>query len=173
MAARRNPDELVDPLEGLLGYQLRRAALATMTALDAAYALLGLKLTEAVILRFVGANPGCNQAAISRALGVTRTNMVPFVGSLVEAGLVEREASDGRTHALFLTAAGEAMDRRLAQIAAEQDAQFFGAFDPTTREVLVSALQHVRRLAAPVATTAGETEASPSADGGPIPQRRS
>jgi DNA-binding MarR family transcriptional regulator len=149
MATRRKAGELVDPLEGLLGYQLRRAALATMTALDAAYAPLGLKLTEAIILRFVGANPGCNQAAISRALGVTRTNMVPFVGALVDAGLVEREASDGRTHALFLTARGRALDRRLAEIAAEQDAQLFGGFDAATRAVLGEAFQRLRALAAP------------------------
>jgi DNA-binding MarR family transcriptional regulator len=148
MANGRKAGELVDPLEGLLGYQLRRAALSTMTSLDAAYAPLGLKLTEAIILRFVGANPGCNQAAISRALGVTRTNMVPFVGGLVDAGLVEREASDGRTHALFLTAAGKAADRRLAEIAAAHDERLFGGFDAATREVLAEAFQRLRAMAA-------------------------
>jgi DNA-binding MarR family transcriptional regulator len=147
MAERRTSDDLVDPLEDLLGYQLRRAALATMTALDAAYAPLGLRLTEAIILRFVGANPGCNQAAISRSLGVTRTNMVPFVGALVDAGLVEREASDGRTHALFLTPKGEALCRQLAELTAEHDERFFGEFDAATREVLASALRSIRERA--------------------------
>lgn len=148
MTARRTSDELIDPLDGLLGHELRRAALATMAALDAVYAPLGLKLPEAIILRYVGANPGCHQAAISRALGVTRTNMVPFVSSLVRAGLVLRQASDGRTHALHLTDAGMALCRRLAEISAEQEQRFFGGFDAATREQLAAALRTVRNLAA-------------------------
>ena len=165
MAARRKPGELVDPLENLLGYQLRRAAFATMAALDAAYAEAGVRMTEAAILRFVGANRGCNQAAISRALGVTRTNMVPFVAGLVDDGLIEREASDGRTHALFLTAAGEALNLRIAGIADEQDKRFFGSFDKSTRETLLSALQRVRSAGA----AGGEAE---EAGPGPTAARR-
>jgi DNA-binding MarR family transcriptional regulator len=147
MTIKRGPSELIDPLEGLLGYQLRRAALATMTALDAAYTPLGVSLTEAIILRFIGANSGCNQAAISRALGVTRTNMVPFVSSLADKRLIEREPSDGRTHALFLTAAGAALTKRLAAVTAEQDQRYFGSFDRSTREILFTALTLVRDLA--------------------------
>jgi DNA-binding MarR family transcriptional regulator len=67
----------------------------------------------------------------------------------VDAGLVEREASDGRTHALFLTARGRVLDRRLAEIAAAQDAQLFGGFDAATREVLGEAFQRLRSLSAP------------------------
>lgn len=148
MASKRDPDELTDPLAGALGYEFRRAAGATMAALDAAFAPLGVRPMEAVILRFVDANPGCNQAAISRALGVTRTNMVPFVGRLAREGLVERGASDGRTHALLLTAKGRDLCRRLAQVAEEQDQRFFGGFDPATREVLAAALRRLRAIAA-------------------------
>jgi DNA-binding MarR family transcriptional regulator len=152
MTARPKPGELIDPLEGLLGHELRRAALATMTTLDAMYAPLGLRLPEAIILRYVGANPGCNQAAISRALGVTRTNMVPFVSSLVSAGFVARKAADGRTHALFLTPTGEDLCRRLSQILAAYEERLFGAFDGATREILVAAFRRVRDLAGPPET---------------------
>jgi DNA-binding MarR family transcriptional regulator len=148
MAARRDPDELIDPLEGAIGYEFRRAAAASILALEAAFAPLGLRPMEAVILRFVDANPGCNQAAISRALGVTRTNMVPFVGRLADERLIERQALDGRTHALFLTPAGRDLCRRLAQVARDLDERFFGGFDAATREVLVAAFQRMRALAA-------------------------
>jgi DNA-binding MarR family transcriptional regulator len=148
MAARGDPDELVDPLEGAIGYEFRRAAAATILALEAALAPLGLRPVEAVILRFVDANPGCNQAAISRALGVTRTNMVPFVGRLVGEGLIERQASDGRTHALFLTGRGRDLCGRLARIAQAQDERFFGAFDEATRRMLAQAFRRMRDEAA-------------------------
>lgn len=147
MAVRRDPGELIDPLEGFLGYQLRRAALATLTALDAAFEPLGLTPREVILLRFVGANPGCNQAAISRSLGVTRTNMVPFVSRLVEEGLIERGASDGRTHALFLTERGKGLDQKLAEIAEAHERRFFGAFDPATREALTAAFRQIRASA--------------------------
>ena len=148
MAAKRDPDELIDPLEGVIGYEFRRAAAASILALEQAFAPLGLRPMEAVILRFVDANPGCNQAAISRALGVTRTNMVPFVGRLADDGYVERQASDGRTHALFLTPEGRRLCGRLAEVAAELDERFFGGFDAATREVLAEAFRRIRALAA-------------------------
>lgn len=148
MAAKRDPDELTDPLEGVIGYEFRRAAAASILALEQAFAPLGLRPMEAVILRFVDANPGCNQAAISRALGVTRTNMVPFVGRLADDGLIERKASDGRTHALFLTPAGRRLLNRLAEVAAELDERLFGGFDAAMRETLAEAFRRIRVLAA-------------------------
>lgn len=148
MAAKRDTDELIDPLEGVIGYEFRRAAAATILALEAAFAPLGMRPMEAVILCFVDANPGCNQAAISRALGVTRTNMVPFVGRLVDDGLVERQASDGRTHALFLTANGRDLSRRLTRIAQDLDERLFGDFDEATRAKLAQAFRRLRKLAA-------------------------
>lgn len=148
MTAKCDPDELIDPLEGVIGYEFRRAAAALVLTLEQAFAPLGLRPMEAVILRFVDANPGCNQAAISRALGVTRTNMVPFVSRLADDGLIERQASDGRTHALFLTREGRRLHNRLAAVAAELDERLFGSFDAATRETLVEAFRRIRALAA-------------------------
>lgn len=148
MTPKRDPDDLIDPLEGVIGYEFRRAAAASILALEQAFAPLGLRPMEAVILRFVDANPGCNQAAISRALGVTRTNMVPFVGRLADHGLIERQASDGRTHALFLTPDGRRLLNRVAAAAAELDERLFGGFDAATRAALAEAFRRIRALAA-------------------------
>ncbi|MCW1429122.1 MarR family winged helix-turn-helix transcriptional regulator [Novosphingobium sp. JCM 18896] len=138
---------LIDPLEHLLGYQLRRASLATLAALSESYEALDLRLTDAIVLRFVGANPGCNQGEISKALGVRRTNMVPVVSGLVDRGLVKRAVADGRTHALTLTPAGQALHAEIDVLAHANEERFFGGFDEETRSVLLRALDTIRARA--------------------------
>ena len=139
--------ELRDPLEEVLGYQLRRASQATLSALSDAYEEQGLTLTEAVIIRLVEGNPGCNQAEIGRALGVRRTNMVPIVAGLVERALLRREAADGRTNALFLTAAGSALHDGIVAKSTLLEQHFFGDIDPQSRRLLLKVLQRVRSKA--------------------------
>jgi DNA-binding MarR family transcriptional regulator len=139
--------ELRDPLEGVLGYQLRRASQATLSALSDAYEEEGTTLTEAVIVRLVEANPGCNQAEIGRSLGVRRTNMVPIVAGLVERGLLRREAADGRTNALFLTPAGLALHDGIVAKSALLEQHFFGDVDPRTRRIVLDLLRRVRAKA--------------------------
>lgn len=95
MLTETKTEPLADPLEAALGYQLRRAMLVTLTALTDSYETLGLKVSEAIIIRFVGANPGCNQSAIGRALGVKRTNMVPIVAGLEARNLLIRPRLTG------------------------------------------------------------------------------
>jgi DNA-binding MarR family transcriptional regulator len=139
--------ELRDPLENLLGHQLRRASQATLAALSEAFEEYEVTLTEAIIVRLVEANPGCNQAEIGRALGVKRTNMVPVVAGLVDAGLLRREAADGRTNALFLTPAGQALHDRIAARSLVHEQHYFGDIDATTRRILLDVLQGIRKKA--------------------------
>jgi DNA-binding MarR family transcriptional regulator len=147
MAREPNPRALCDPLDSMLGYQLRRASLVTLAALGEAFEGLGLRPTEAIMIRFVEANPGCNQAEIGRALGVKRTNLVPVVAGLVEAGLIDRRSADGRTHALYLTDDGARMHQRIAKTALEVESHFFGHIDDATREVMLRALRSIREKA--------------------------
>ena len=149
MAKPPIPRTLVNPIDDLLGHQLRRASLVTIAALSEAFEALGLRLTEAMILRFVEANAGCNQAEIGRALGVKRTNMVPIVGGLVDAGLISRTAADGRTHALYLTEKGVALHGEIARVTLEHERHFFGDIDAPTRAVLLRVFQAIRQKAAP------------------------
>lgn len=141
-------EDLMDPLEDVLGYQLRRASLATMTALNEAYEELGLRPTEAIILRFVSANPGCNQSAIGRALGVKRTNMAPIVAELELRGLLDRAPADGRSNALTLTAAGEAELRKVQTVADEIERRFYGWVPEGLRAQVLELCREVRRRAA-------------------------
>ena len=135
---------LEDPLDDQLGYQLRRASIDMMAALTDRFEALGVRLTEAVILRFIDANPGCNQAEIGRALGVTRTNMVPIVGALVDGGLVRREVADGRTHALHLTQNGVDLHSRITLATLDHEQALFGDLDEAERAIFMKVLRSIR-----------------------------
>ena len=101
-----------DPLIRFPGYALRRAANATAAELSARLAALDLRQSDASLLMLVASNPGATSSALGRALGIERANMVPLLKRLEEAGLIEREAIDGKSQGLRLTPAGL---RRLAE----------------------------------------------------------
>jgi DNA-binding MarR family transcriptional regulator len=144
MNAIANSAALEDPLEDMLGYQLRRAAFATLTPLVEAFGELGLSPTEAIVIRFVKTNPGCTQADIGRAIGVKRTNMVPVVNGLMSKGLLQRTAADGRSHSLYLTAAGGELHRRTTEVAQAHEKFFFGDVTGEMRQVLMQAFRALR-----------------------------
>ena len=101
-----------DPLIRFPGYALRRAANATAAELSARLAALDLRQSDASMLMLVASTPGATSSALGRALGIERANMVPLLKRLEEAGLIEREAIDGKSQGLRLTPAGL---RRLAE----------------------------------------------------------
>ena len=101
-----------DPLIRFPGYALRRAANATAAELSARLAARDLRQSDASMLMLVASNPGATSSALGRALGIERANMVPLLKRLEEAGLIEREAIDGKSQGLRLTPAGL---RRLAE----------------------------------------------------------
>jgi DNA-binding MarR family transcriptional regulator len=144
MNATDNTSTLKDPVEDFLGYQLRRAAFATLTPLIESFAELGVNPTEAIVIRFVRANPGCTQADIGRAIGVKRTNMVPIVAGLLAKSLLERTAADGRSHSLYLTKAGGEMHGKITKVALEHEKFFFGDVPDDTRQLLMQAFRALR-----------------------------
>jgi len=57
-------------------------------------------------------------------LGIKRANMVPLVSGLAGRGYLEKTPVDGRSLALTLTEAGEAMRRQVEQIMDAHEARF-------------------------------------------------
>ena len=144
MNATDNARTLKDPLANFLSYQLRRAAFVTLSALTDSLAGLGLTSTEAVVIRFVHANPGCTQADIGRAIGVKRTNMVPIVNGLMVKKLLERTVADGRSHSLYLTVDGRELHREIVTVARENEEYFFGDVSEDTRQELMNVFRSLR-----------------------------
>ena len=100
---------LTSPLDDLLGYRLRRASMATMADLLDVLRPLGLSAGEASFLILVGANPGCRQSDVGRALDIKRANLTPLVARMKARGLVADAPIDGRSRSLTLTREGRAL----------------------------------------------------------------
>ncbi len=97
-------------LPGLMGYALRRAQSSVFADFADTFAAAGEAVTpgEFGLLELVSRNSGLSQMALARALGIDRSTLVPILDRLQARSLLLRRASrtDGRTHALALTAAG-------------------------------------------------------------------
>jgi DNA-binding MarR family transcriptional regulator len=98
--------ELTDPLAGLLCHELRKASVAVMAAMSNEFEQWDLKPSEAALLKYVGANPGCTQSQIARAHQTNATNLVPLISRLERDGLLDRDPGDGRAIALSVSKKG-------------------------------------------------------------------
>jgi len=140
-----------DPVDGLLGYHLRRVSVQSMADFSTALARLELRPAEASVLFVIGANPQVTQSQIGRMLGIKRANMTPLVASLARRGLLRATPKDGRSQGLALTAKGTTLARKARAAADQHDRRFFGALSTEERRALLGqlrALWHQRRRAA-------------------------
>jgi DNA-binding MarR family transcriptional regulator len=111
-------------LADLVGYHLRRAS--NVFGGDFARALTGTGMRQVLfgILSVVDANPGINQGAAGRVLGIQRANMVALINELVDDGWIDRKvaAEDRRAFALTMTPAGaKKLAECLIRIRAHED----------------------------------------------------
>lgn len=68
--------------------------------------VLSLTAISLSVLLMIQANPGVTQSELGRELGVKRANMAPLTAQFGERGLIDRQATDGRSQGLHLTAEG-------------------------------------------------------------------
>jgi DNA-binding MarR family transcriptional regulator len=97
------------------------------------------------ILSTLRDNPGINQGAAGRVLGIQRPNMVSLVNELAERGLVERRVAPGNRRAfeLLLTPAGEQkIVTALARIRKHEEALLSGLSD-AERQTLIDLLSRI------------------------------
>ncbi len=131
----------VNPLDGLLGYQLRRASVAMLADLAESLAEIGLRVTEMSVLLVIATNPGITQSEIGRVLGIQRANMVPLASQLEQNSLIRRIASNGRAQALKLTPAGAALARDCRARIAAHEARFLTGLDAAQRTMLIEQIR--------------------------------
>ena len=109
------------PLEGYLGYQLRRATAAMQADLNNRIAALNVTIVEMSTLLVIAQNPLITQSEIGRMLAIKSANMAPLTGGLVNRGLIERAPIDGRSQGLRLSSQGEALIEKLNQAVHENE----------------------------------------------------
>lgn len=141
--------KLTNPLEYLLGYQLRRASAVMMADLGTALSQHDMRPAEASILMVVDANPGCTQSDVGRTLGVKRTNMVPLIAALMKADLIERSAVDGRSQALRIKPEGEALVAQVKATVAAHEERFQSLLESAELLSVTTSLRTLREEGAP------------------------
>lgn len=132
-------------LDRLVGYHLRRAS--AVVGNDFARALDGTGIRQVLfgIMSIVKANPGINQGAAGRALGIKRANMVSLINELTDRDLLDRKiaADDRRAFSLTLSRAGEAMfDDCLKRIEAHED-RLMSDLSSAERDALIDLLSRI------------------------------
>ena len=141
-------------LPTLLGYALRRTQSAVFADFAATFAKAGETLTpgEFGLLVLVERNAGMSQMALARALGIDRSTLVPILNRLQARGFLLRNASptDGRTHALALTPAGEKALARFARLVRAHEKRIAGGLSAAETRALIELLDKVRRAARPL-----------------------
>jgi DNA-binding MarR family transcriptional regulator len=122
--ALRLPPTRLGRLSDSVGFHLRMAHEAVVRNFAAGIAESKLDPAHAEVLAVIGENPGIIPSAIADAVGRDRSSITGTLHVLANRGLIQRERtrSDRRAFLLRLSAEGEAMHRRLRQLAAAHDA---------------------------------------------------
>jgi DNA-binding MarR family transcriptional regulator len=112
-------------LEGLIGYNARRAALAVIEVFLERMAVYELRPVDFSVLSLIVHNPGITSRQLCTTLGILPPNLVSLVGSLDKRGLIERKPHprDGRATGLHPTAAALKLMRQAERTAADLEAQ--------------------------------------------------
>lgn len=133
-------------LTGVVGYRLRRAQLKVFQDFIDSFAEIGLRPADYAVILMISENPGCKQAEIAAALGIKRANFVGLMNRIEARGFAERRqrSQDRRSHALFLTPAGEDFVVRMREIQAEHEARLVTALGgPEARDQFLGYLDRI------------------------------
>jgi len=141
--------ENVGALAPLAGYHLRRAWSAFSGDFAVAMEGTGLRQVPFAVLSVVAANPGINQGAVGRVLGIKRANMVSLINELVDRGLVDRavDANDRRAFSLTPTSAGTAALKDAVKRIAAHEQRMLADLSAAEQATLLDLLARIERRA--------------------------
>ncbi len=143
MAAKKSASNLEDHA----GYWLRYVSNHVSHAFARKVEARGVTVAEWVLLRAMLDAGTANPSQIANAVGMTRGAVSKLVERLCRKELAKRSSSEGdrRYQTVELTAAGRRLVPVLAQLADENDQEFFGYLKPEERTALVNMLQDIVR----------------------------
>lgn len=134
---------LDNPLENLIGYQVRRASAVIMNDMGRSFGELGLTVAEASILQLIERNPDIIQSAVGAALGIKRANTAPLIADLTEKALIERSRADGRSQHLRLTDKGKDVVAQVYAHVAAHETRLCQDASPEERARLIGFLSSI------------------------------
>ena len=136
------------PLNGRLGYVIRRAQIAVFRDFFAEFEAFGIRPAQYSILSIIEGNPGLKQSVVSEALGIKRANFVCMIDELETRGLVRRDPApnDRRSNALVLTDSGLRLMVELHDAADRHEQRLRRLIGPDASRVLFDALGKLARM---------------------------
>lgn len=141
------PKKSTSTLEDHTGYWLRYVSNHVSHAFARRVESQGVTVAEWVLLREMLDAGAANPSLLAGKAGMTRGAVSKLVERLCRKKLAERSSSDDdrRYQTVKLTATGKRLVPVLAQLADENDREFFGHLKPEDKNWLVSLFQEMVR----------------------------
>ena len=140
-----SPNQKLDfaELHDHIGYFLRRLQVAVFSNFIRTLAPLDVRPAQYSVLVLIAANPGRSQAVIGKALNIERARLARMLHELERRQWIERRLSsaDGRSHCLFMTAAGKDAMVRIEALAAQHERQMVKFIGSDLRQLLLDRLR--------------------------------
>lgn len=140
-----NANSAREGLYELTGYQLRRVSNVFSAHFAQAMTGTGLRQVLFGILSVIDANPGINQGAVGRVLGIQRANMVSLINDLVDRGLIDRQTADDdrRAFTFTLTTQGHRTLADALRRVEAHEVELLASLTPAEQRTLVTLLKRI------------------------------
>ena len=132
-------------LEGLIGYNARRAALAVIEIFLDRMAIYDLRPVDFSVLSLITHNPGITSRQLCSALGILPPNLVGMINALEKRELIHRQPHprDGRAMGLHLTASGQKLMRDAEKTAAQLESDVAARLSASEGKTLIRLLKKI------------------------------
>lgn len=137
-------DPSVSHLKSHIGFWMRVVSNSVSHAFARKLESSGVTVAEWVVLReMFSAGPGTSPSHIATITGLTRGAVSKLIERLLRKDLVTRSeaATDRRYQDIALTRSGSALVPKLARLADQNDAEFFGVLSLSDRKTLLEILK--------------------------------
>jgi DNA-binding MarR family transcriptional regulator len=138
-------------LTRLVGYHLKRTFNLIHSDLTIALEPFELRMISFTVLTMLAENPGLRQSRLGLALNIEKPNMVALLDGLEQRELIIRhpDPTDRRAWQLFLTPAGEDLQRRSYEAVRQHEAQFLTALSGGDVDELIAMLTTIKTAVQP------------------------
>jgi DNA-binding MarR family transcriptional regulator len=132
-------------LEGLIGYNARRAALAVIEIFLDRMAIYDLRPVDFSVLSLITHNPGITSRQLCSTLGILPPNLVGMINALEKRELIHRQPHprDGRAMGLHLTASGQKLMRDAEKTAAQLESDVAARLSASEGKTLIRLLKKI------------------------------
>jgi DNA-binding MarR family transcriptional regulator len=151
IANRRAPQaaarQAVSEIENHLGYWLRFVSNHVSQGFRKKLEAAGVTVSEWVVMREMQRLGPTSPTDLGHKIGMTKGAISKLVARLERKGLLDRAviAADRRNHVIALTAEGRTLVPSLAELADQNDEEFFGHMPGQARDELIKAMKEIVR----------------------------